>query len=119
VDPELVRQLTELDNGPVPGIGNGPNPTAAAFYKKRLEIVEKIAAGAKNKEPWIRQLADNYSTFAQCGSSEEETKAQQRLAQLLAEVKTAKASSLVPYVTFREMWSRYAKKITMPSDKLQ
>jgi peroxiredoxin len=119
VDPELVRQLTELDKGSVPPIGNGPNPQAAAFYKKRLEIVERINAAAKNKEPWVRQLADNYSNLAQCGSAAEEASTQQRLAQLLAEVKAAKATSLVPYVAFREMWSRYAKKITQPNDNLQ
>jgi peroxiredoxin len=107
-----------LDKTPTPPVSTGHNPAAAAYYAKRLGIVEKIAAGAKNKEPWIRQLADNYSTLAQCGSSAEETNAQQRLAQLLTEVKTAKATSLIPYVSFREMWSRYAKKITQTSDKL-
>src|SRR5439155_23996215 len=88
-------------------------------YKKRVDIVERINAAAKNKEPWVRQLADNYSTLAQCGSPTQEANAQQRLAQLLAEVKAAKANALVPYVTFREMWSRYAKKITNPNSDLQ
>jgi peroxiredoxin len=118
VDPEMVRQLTELDKQSIPPITNEPNPTAAAFYTKRVDLVEKIAAKAKNKEPWIRQQADNLSTLAQCGSSADETKAQQRLARLITEVSTMKGSPLIPYVTFREMWARYAKKITTPSNDL-
>jgi peroxiredoxin len=118
--PEM-KQLTKLDESPpTPAPTPGANPQLAAFYKQRVDLVERILLKAKDKEMWVRQLADNCGTLAQCGSDAEEAGAQKRLAQLLAEVnQSMKGTPMVPYVTYREMWSRYAKKITTATEHSQ
>jgi peroxiredoxin len=114
--PEL-KALTELDKNP-PAQNSAQDAQATAHYKKRVELLEQIITKSKDKENWIRQLADNCATIAQCSTiAADEAAAQKRLAQLLTQV--PQGTPLASYVTFREAWARYAKKITTQHDGLQ
>jgi peroxiredoxin len=118
---DLIEKLTELDKNPPPvNAMQGYNAQQATYYKQRTALLEQILAKSTgDKETWARQIADNYSTLAQCGSKEDKAAAKQRLAQFLAEsARTLKADSpLLGYITFRELWGRFGESITMPSSE--
>src|SRR5262249_48325351 len=116
---ELLKQLTELDKNAPP-----PSPTATpetiAYYKKRVAIVEQLYAKTqkKEREDWLRQLADNHSTLAQ--SAPKDKAALQRLGQLREQiVREAPGSNLAALVTYRELWAEHGPQIGPDSPDVQ
>ena len=106
----LIDKLSELDkNQPQSG-----NPDTIVKYNlTRAELLEQIAAADKDdqRENWIRQVADCYSTAAQSGA--ENTAPYEKLVALRDRMaKAAPGSPLAGYIAFREMSTDYAAKLS-------
>ena len=105
---KLVEVLTEHDKKAVPA-GAG----AVAHHVARADLLEKIvySADPKQRDPWIRQLADSLSSAAQAGTSAE-APAVVRLDSLEKQlVKAMPGSNLTAYVAFRRMQADYSVKL--------
>jgi peroxiredoxin len=105
--------LSDLDKA-LPQAQPAPNAAVKEFNQKRAVLVAQILAksDAKDKETWIKQLSDNYSTWAQNSPDTDKT-AFNLLTQLKDQVvKNGPGSNLAGYVTFREMWAEFAVKLT-------
>jgi peroxiredoxin len=114
---KLLVALSDLDKV-LPPAQPAPNAAVKEFNQKRAAIVAQILAksDAKDKETWIKQLSDNYSTWAQNSPDTEKT-AFTLLTQLKDQVvKSAPGSNLAGYVTFREMWAEFAGKLVDPKN---
>jgi len=110
---KLLEALAALDAHP-PTPQPAPNEAVKEYNRKRADLVLKILAKAeaKDKEAWIKQLADSYSSWAQ-NSPETDKTATNLLAQLKNEVvKNGAGSNLAGYVTFRELWAEFARPLT-------
>jgi peroxiredoxin len=109
---KLLEALAKLDES-VPPAQPAPNAAVRDYNEKRAKLVVQIVskADAKDQEAWIKQLADNYSTWAQ-NSLEKDRAAFNLLSQLKTQVaKSSAGSSLAGYVTFREMWAEFARPL--------
>jgi peroxiredoxin len=120
-NPELQKLLEALAAHDIKPPPPAPAPNAAVkdFNQKRAGLIQQILAkaDAKDKESWHKQLADNYSTWAQ-NSPEADRTAFNLLAQLKADVvKAASGSNLAGYVTFREMWAEFGPKLVSTTIK--
>jgi peroxiredoxin len=117
---KLLEALAALDAHP-PAAQPAPNAAVKDYHQKRAALVQHILgkADAKDKETWIKQLADSYSSWAQ-NSPESDRTAFDLLAKLKNDVaKSAPGSNLAGYVTFRELWAEFAVPLTKtPPDKL-
>jgi hypothetical protein len=105
----LVDKLTDLDKNQPP---NGNADAIVKYNLVRAELLEQIAAADKDdqRENWIRQVADCYSTAAQSGSVN--TVPYGKLVALRDRIaKAAPGSPLAGYIAFREMSTDYAAKI--------
>src|SRR5262249_44209976 len=119
VDPKLqklIDELTELDKKtPSSGTG-GPNAEVVKYNLKRVDLLEKIIAEvpAKDRETWIRQVADSLSSAAQ-NSAPSEPAALERLQRLEKQVVGAVPNtSLAAYVVYRRMQAENATKLAKP-----
>lgn len=113
---KLIEELGVIDKEAPPMSSNNNDPALARFHLRRADLVEKITAEVdpKQRDPWIRQVADSLSTATQAG----DTTAASRLASLVKQLETKMAgSNLAAYVTYREMQADYAMKIAKGSDK--
>src|SRR5207249_2047633 len=61
---KLIEELTALDSKPPASGTGGPNPEIVKYNLKRADLIEGIIAEmpAKERENWIRQVADSLST---------------------------------------------------------
>lgn len=104
---DLVEQLKPIDEK----YKNAGTPALVVEYNMaRAAVLEKIAVAlkGKNREDWVKQLADCYSTAAQNGDKS----AHQRLLQWKANTaKEEPGGNLAAYVTYREMSAEYAIKL--------
>lgn len=94
----------------------GPKPLVVKHNLARADILEKIVAEVepREREAWIRQVADSLSTAAQNSGSSEKT-ALTRLESLRAQiVKVMSGSNLAAYIEFRRMQAIYARQLTDP-----
>jgi len=111
---KLIEELTDLDKKPPqPSATPGPNPELVSYNLKRADLLEKIVAEvkAKDREQWIRQVADSLSTAAQ-NSAATEKSALDRLTRLEKQIVEAMpGSNLAAYITFREMQAAYAMQL--------
>lgn len=109
---KLLEQLSTLDkSAPSPLATPGKNDAVAAYNLQRVALVEKILplVKAEDRENWIKQLADNLGAAFQAGNEAALT----RLTGLKDQVaQAAPAGTLTGYVTFREMWSQFAPKLS-------
>src|SRR5262249_13036487 len=121
---KLLEELAVVDKA-APASTGAADPAVVTHHLKRADLLEKIVAAAPEaeREQWIRQLADSFSTAAQ-SSAATEKRAYQRLLAVEKQL-TAKlpGQNLTAYVTFREMQAEYAAKLSAgPSanfDKVQ
>jgi len=85
------------------------------FTAKRADLVEQIAAAARNAEDrtmWLRQLADMISAAVQSGTCPDGA---DRLASLLEKLrKNETDKNLAAYVKFRQMTAAYALSLQAP-----
>ena len=113
----LIEQLSELDKkAPPMGTTPGPNAKIVKHNLDRANLLEKIVAevAPKEREGWIRQVADSLSTAAQSSPVTDKT-ALTRLLRLEEQItKAMPKSDLAAYVTFREMQADYATKLVNP-----
>jgi hypothetical protein len=104
-----MEELTKLDsNPPAPGSG-GPNPEIVKYNLQRADLIEEIIAEtpAKERENWIRQVADSLSTAAQ--NSGEDRTARERLDRLEKQVVEAMpGSALAAFVSYRSLQAWYS-----------
>src|SRR5581483_6711516 len=108
---KLVEELTKLDRETAGSDLTGG--AATRHHLRRAKLLETIIAEVKptERDPWIRQLADSFSTAAQ--SSKEGADALGYLREVQQQlVSQMPGSNLTAYVTFREMQADYARKIT-------
>jgi hypothetical protein len=111
-DPKLekmIKELTDLDKKSA-GLSGA---AAVRHHLDRADILEKIiaAVGPKERDPWIRQVADSLSTAAQA-STASDTRAAKRLASLQEQLtKYMPGSNLAAYVAFRAMQADYSIKL--------
>ncbi len=116
---KLIEELTELDKKPpMPQATPGPSPEVVQYNLRRADLLEKIVGEVKPKdrEQWIRQVADSLSTAAQNSPVTDRT-ALDRLVRLEKQIVEAMAgSSLAAYVTFREMQADYAMRLLKPGE---
>jgi hypothetical protein len=105
----LIDKLSDLDkNQPQ----NGNADAIVKYNLTRAELLEQIAAADKDdqRENWIRQVADCYSSAAQSGTVN--TVPYAKLVALRDRIaKAAPGSPLAGYIAFREMSTEYAAKI--------
>jgi peroxiredoxin len=110
---KLLEALAALDARP-PAAQPAPNAAVKEYNQKRAALIQHILgkADAKDKETWIKQLADSYSSWAQNSPDSEKT-GFNLLAQLKNDVvKSGAGSNLAGYVTFRELWAEFARPLT-------
>jgi hypothetical protein len=106
---KLVEGLTTFDKQRVPSSG----PEAVRHHLSRADILEKIvnAIPAKERDPWIRQVADSLASAAQA-SGPKDVAPGQRLANLEKQlVQHMPGSNLTAYVVFRRLQADYSKKL--------
>jgi hypothetical protein len=105
----LIDKLSELDkNQPQ----NGNADAIVKYNLTRADLLEQIAAADKEdqRENWIRQVADCYSSAAQSGTVN--TVPYAKLVALRDRIaKAVPGSPLAGYIAFREMSTDYAAKI--------
>ena len=105
----LVEKLKPLDDR----YKDARSPGAVIEYNlARGEILEQIVAVLtdKNRDDWMKQVADCYSTAAQNGDKS----ALPRLAKIRATLtKENPGSNIAAYVAYREMSAEYALKLTV------
>src|SRR5262249_8983828 len=86
-NPELQKLLEELGKidktPPTPQATPGPQPAIVQYNLQRADLLEKIIGkvDAKERETWIRQVADSLSTAAQSSPATDKT-AYERLLRL-------------------------------------
>lgn len=110
---KLLEQLSNVDVKESPTASKQGDPAVTAYLKKRMALVEQILAEdkAEKREGWYKQLLDNLSAAAQNG----DTASLNRLTLLRKDItERAPNSTLAPYATYREMWTRYALTISDP-----
>src|SRR5262249_10289394 len=113
---KLIDELTEMDKSPpASGVG-GPNAAVVKYNLKRVDLLEKIIAAvpAKDRETWIRQVADSLSPAAQNSTTGQST-ASERLQRLEKQVVGAvPGTPLAAYVVYRRMQADNAMKLAKP-----
>jgi Thioredoxin-like len=113
----LIQKLTELDKLQPP-TGSTPDAAAVRHHLRRADMLEEIIAevDAKERDPWIRQVADSLSTATQA-SPASETVALTRLQSLEGQlVSKIPGSNLAAYVAFRDLQTIYNLKINTEKD---
>jgi len=114
---KLIEELGAMDKNEAPPMTNKPDdPSLARFHLRRADLVEKIIieVDPKDRDPWIRQVADSLSTATQAG----EPTAASRLTSLVKQLETKMTgTNLAAYVTYREMQADYAVKIAKGVDR--
>jgi hypothetical protein len=109
---KLVQELTDLDKKGATVTGSD----AVKHHLYRADILEKIVAAVPGKErdPWIRQVADSLATAAQA-SSDKETVAATRLLSLEKQLlQYMPGSNLAAYIVFRRLQADNNRR--MPKD---
>ncbi len=109
---KLVEELTALDKQ-----AQGSGPESVRHYLARADLLEKIVAAvpAKERDPWIRQVADSLASAAQA-SAPAETTAATRLSRLEKQLVGAMpGSNLAAYVVFRRLQADNASKLAADS----
>src|SRR5262249_19605522 len=113
---KLIDELTERDKTPPPSGTGGPNAEVVKYNLKRVNLLEKIIAEvpAKDRETWIRQVADSLSSAAQ-NSGASETAALERRQRLdETEVGGVARAPLAADVIYRRMQGENAMKLAKP-----
>ncbi len=114
---KLIKELTDLD-AQMPAAPEGQSQALVEHFLKRANILEKIIAAAdeKERENFIRQLADSLSSAAQSSKSVADADGLKRLVNLEAQLvqKMPPGSLLAGYVTYREMQAEYTLKLADP-----
>ncbi len=125
-NPEAQKTLdviAEMDkNPPTPPSSPSPHPETVRYNLQRAQLVEKVLpklqAGA-DRDNWIKQLFDNYSTAAQY-SGDKDKRAITRLKDLCDQAaKDPSAAKLVPYGKYRWLWAEFAPKMTGSDPRLE
>jgi len=111
--PETARPLiVELDMKDKENQSKTAPKEVAQYNMERAAILEKIAAAVtdlKDREEWIKQVADSYGTAAQ----NDDSAALPKLTAMKSQyVKVAPGSALTAYIAFREMSADYSMKLT-------
>src|SRR5207244_9075004 len=109
---KLVEQLSPYDKIRVAPTG----AEAVRHHLGRADILEKIVAAvpARERDPWIRQVADSLAAAAQA-SAPAETTAATRLANLEKQLaQYMRGSNLTAYVAFRRLQADYSRKLSGP-----
>ncbi|MBV9126168.1 MAG: redoxin domain-containing protein [Planctomycetes bacterium] len=124
-NPELTKALDDLkawDNKAPKGQDvPGPNADLVRYNVGRAELIEKILklCEAKDRDQWLRQLADCLSAAAQT-SPDTDKSAYEHLVSLEQQLaKDQPGTTLAAYVTFREMSADYATKLASKKDLAQ
>jgi len=122
--PELQKVLAQLDtldkaHQGSPLLSPTKDEKIAAYNLQRVDLIKQILplVDAKDRDNWTRQMCDNLSTAFQAGSE----KALAELGALRDGIaKTDKASNLIPYAVYREMWAQFSVKVanTVEAKKL-
>jgi hypothetical protein len=112
---KLIKELTDLDLQTPKDVGQ--SPALVQHFLKRANVLEKILEICEEKERdgFIRQLADSLSSAAQSSKSVADSAGLERLVNLEKQiVKTMAGSQLAAYVTYREMQAEYTLKLADP-----
>jgi peroxiredoxin len=114
---KLLEQLSELDKAtPAPQQTPGKNPEVVRYNLQRVALVEQILSkvtDAKERETWVKQIADNLSTAAQA----EDKGAFQRLIGLRDSITKAQpGTNLAGYLTYRVLWTDFAPRLAGKGD---
>jgi thiol-disulfide isomerase/thioredoxin len=109
---QLLGELEQLDTA----AAQATRPEQQAeFNAKRADLIEKIAAQAaspKDREMWLRQLADMVSAAVQSGTYPDGAA---RLAALFEKLgKNADDKDLAAYVKFRQLTAEYGLALQAP-----
>src|SRR5262245_6010189 len=113
---KLIEELTEMDKSPPASGTGGPNAEIVKYNLKRAGVLEKILAEvpAKERETWVRQVADSLGIAAQ-NSAAGETAAAERLQRLEQQVVGATPNTpLAGYVVYRRMQADYSARLFKP-----
>jgi hypothetical protein len=116
---KLVEELTELDRqAPAAGMTPGPHPAAVKHNLQRADLLEKIVGQVepKDRELWIRQVADSLCTAVQNSPAGEKGPAE-RLARLEGQVVKgmAKGHPLSAYVVYRRLQADFSAALAAPN----
>ncbi len=119
---QLMEKLSTLDKTPPPPAQTpGHRPELVKYYQARVALIEQIADKTKDgtqKEVWIKQLADNLSTWAQ-SSDKKDQAALQKVSQLREQhARAAAGSSLTGYIAYRELWAKFGRALVEDIDEL-
>src|SRR5262249_38730725 len=113
-DPELQKLLAQLEElgkaVPAPQQGMGKNPEVVRYNLQRAALLQQIHAkdDAKNRESWMKQIADCLAAAAQA----DDKGSLQRLTALRDEtVKAQPGTNLAGYLTYRVLWTEFAPKL--------
>jgi len=109
---ELLSALEKLDAI----AGSATTPAEQAKHNaQRANLLEEIAeksGNAKDRDMWLRQLADMVSAAVQSGGY---TKGAERLEQLVEKLRNSKADkNLAAYVKLRQMTAAYGLSLQLP-----
>jgi thiol-disulfide isomerase/thioredoxin len=110
---KLIAQLSELDKNPPTPTTPGPSKEVAEYNLKRSEILKQIVSVVEPKErdTWIRQVADSLSTAAQ-NSTPDQTTARTLLAALEKQITDSLPNTpLAGYVAFRVLQADYSAEM--------
>ncbi len=109
---EILTKLAKVDEefqAAQPGTKEG-----RAALEKRLALLQEIlqTVDGKEREAWYKQLFDNLTTAGQAGDDD----ALKNLTNLRDQVvKSMPGTNLAGYVTYREMWAKYARSLSSPN----
>ena len=109
--PDEIKELVELLKPIDEKYKGASTPALVIEYNlARAAVLEKIVAAlsGKNRDDWVKQVADCYSTAGQNGDKS----AHERLVALKGRIaKENPGSNIAAYVTYREMSADYAIKL--------
>lgn len=111
---KALEKLGQLDKASPTSVGPGPNAEIVKYSLSRADVLEEITAlvPAKEREQWVRQVADTLSTAVQ-NSAKGEKVAEERLGRLEKQiVEAVPKSNLAAYVVYRHMQADYSLKLS-------
>jgi len=109
----LISELEKVDSE----LASSSNPDAIArLNQSRADVLQRIikqASTPKDRDNWIRQLADSINAAVQSGDFPDGLK---RLAALLDDLRGDKAvADVLPYVRFQYLTADYGQKLQKPN----
>lgn len=106
---KLLEELAEIDKTPPMTGMPGANNEVVKYNLRRADVLEKIIAEvpAKDRDTWIRQLADSLNTAMQNSSADDKVSST-RMAKLEKQmIEQAAGTNLTAYVVFKRMQAEH------------